>query len=481
MNSIPQFLINEAQNILKKVIFEVFSNKFHILCNDFMSPLSSILVHNDINQILTIIYQKAITEIDEMFANSDYRKNNYFKSIKKPRTIIKLSGQLQFERYYYVDKDKKNGFFFIDKLFNFESSKTYDQCVRAILIDNSINTNVNNTACKSNLLLHYLDSYLIDNFNLSIPRQTIYNWINKWNLPKVEYDFCDDDSKNLYVMVDEKWIHEQIRLNTLTDEEKKKKHYIMGKCFVTFTGAITRNNRTSLLNRHVFLTSCNKPWKAFMDEIYNIYNYENFENIYLLSDSGTWIISGSSELKLFKQNKITLNTCEFHVKQYINRLTKNKEYKEKLIKAIYEDNDKKEFMKIADEIIENASNKDKKTQYKNYILNHWKAILNMKDRIIKSSMEAHISHCVASNFGSRPKGYSRKRIEKYLKLQEYKENVINIMDLYLNSYNNTENSNFIYNKTEVSYSMFEKNTSVVPVKSRNNPLSIILNNIAYNY
>ena len=35
---------------------------------------------------------------------------------------------------------------------------------------------------------------------------------------------------------------------------------------------------------------------------------------------------------------------------------------------------------------------------------------------------------------SRPKVYSRKNIEKYIKLQEYKLNGINIMDLYLKSY-----------------------------------------------
>ena len=62
----------------------------------------------------------------------------------------------------------------------------------------------------------------------------------------------------------------------------------------------------------------------------------------------------------------------------------------------------------------------------------------MKDREIRSSMESHISHYVADYFGSRPKGFSRKRIEKYIKLQEYKANGINIMDLYLQSYNKTK-------------------------------------------
>lgn len=480
MNIITQDLENRAIKIAKETANNIFLNKCSKIIEAIFSPISSITVEIEIRNIMTEIYKEVIAKLDEMYFNSEYRKNNFYASIKKERTIIKLFGELQFTRYYYVDKDKKNGFFFIDKLFNFESYKTYDECVRAILIDNSTNNNVNNTALKSDLLLHNFDKYLLNNFKANIPRQTIYNWLKEWNIPKVNYDFIDTNDNNLYVMVDEKWIHEQIRLATLSDEERKKRHYIMSKCFVTFTGASIKNNRKSLLNRHIFLTSSDNPWKEFTEEIYNIYNYENFKNIYLLSDSGAWILSGANELKMFKENKLILNTCEFHAKQYISRITRNKEKRKALFDAIYEKKDKNEFIKLTDEIIENSNNGEKKEKYKNYILNHWKTILNMKDRIIKSSMEAHISHYVAASFGSRPKGYSRKRIEKYLKLHEYKENGINIMDLYLKSYNNKENSDFVYNKTEVSFSLFEKNSSVIPVKYSGDPISIILNNIAFN-
>lgn len=57
---------------------------------------------------------------------------------------------------------------------------------------------------------------------------------------------------------------------------------------------------------------------------------------------------------------------------------------------------------------------------------------------IGSSMESHISHLIASFFSSRPKGFSTKRIEQYLKLNDYKNNGINIFKLYLQSYNNEE-------------------------------------------
>ena len=103
----------------------------------------------------------------------------------------------------------------------------------------------------------------------------------------------------------------------------------------------------------------------------------------------------------------------------------------------------------------------------------------MKDREIKSSMESHISHCIANHFGSRPKGFSKKRIEKYLKLEEYKQNGINIMKLYLDSYDKTIEDNYTYQKENVSFSIFEKNTSILPNIASNNPVSIVLNKIAY--
>ena len=94
-------------------------------------------------------------------------------------------------------------------------------------------------------------------------------------------------------------------------------------------------------------------------------------------------------------------------------------------------------------------------------------------------MESHISHCIASQFGSRPKGYSRKRIEKYIKLQEYKLNGINIMNLYLKSYN--KNDSYVYNEKEISYSIFEHDNSIIPTKSSSSPISMILNRLAYNF
>lgn len=69
------------------------------------------------------------------------------------------------------------------------------------------------------------------------------------------------------------------------------------------------------------------------------------------------------------------------------------------------------------------------------------------------SIEGHISHYIANIF-SKLKGYSSLNINKYLKLNDFKNNRINLFDLYLKSYNNKEEINI--NQKEIDYSLFKK-------------------------
>ena len=271
-------------------------------------------------------------------------------------------------------------------------------------------------------------------------------------------------------MADEKWIHKQDK------KDNKKKKWIMSKCFVVFAGIKRKNKRCTLTGKHIFITSTSSPYKELMDEICKIYDFEKITTINLLSDAGNWILAGKNELRLYTHNNIIVNTCEFHVKQKINRTTADNELREKLSDSIYKKEDKQLFINIMNEIIESKtkqSRKDKIIEYKNYIIKHWKGIIAMKYSDIKSSMEGHISHCVASKFGSRPKAYSDKYCQIYLKLQEASLNQINILDYYLKSCYLDEN--FIYNEKEIDFSIFDKSTSNLPALYNSGPCSKILN------
>ena len=130
--------------------------------------------------------------------------------------------------------------------------------------------------------------------------------------------------------------------------------------------------------------------------------------------------------------------CEFHFKQAIHHITSDDAERKNLI-DIFSTQKKKDFINAVNTIIENNPNrKDTITKKLNYILNNYSSIKAMLELKIGSSMESHISHLIASFFSSRPKGFSTKRIKQYLKLNDYKNNNINIFKLYMQSYKNTE-------------------------------------------
>ena len=100
----------------------------------------------------------------------------------------------------------------------------------------------------------------------------------------------------------------------------------------------------------------------------------------------------------------------------------------------------------------------------------------MKNSLCKSSMEAHIEHCIASSFSSVPKAYSKNNIETYLKLQEMVLNGISIFNYYLDTYNSDDD--YIFNsEKEVNYSMFEQSTSNVPALYSGTSISKALGSI----
>lgn len=153
-------------------------------------------------------------------------------------------------------------------------------------------------------------------------------WIDKWNIPEIEYESIQTDDDTLYIMIDEKYIHEQLkaiidntsinttknvdtkdnfnikndilgfinRLNNppllLPAPKQKNKHYIMSKAFITFTGIETKNKRRILQNKITFLTTSKNPWDEFIDSISKIYDFKHYKTIKVLSDAGIWITSG---------------------------------------------------------------------------------------------------------------------------------------------------------------------------------------------
>lgn len=256
---------------------------------------------------------------------------------------------------------------------------------------------------------------------------------------------------------------------------------IMSKCMIAFEDVKhISKGRNALINKTVFSTYSSNPWSQFVDILCQKYDFDNIKNIKLIGDGASWINSGIPELKMTPDIKITRLLCEFHFKQAINHITTDKDIRKTLI-DIFKNKPKHIFkskvLEILNEVTE-ASRKDTINKKLNYILNNYKAIKDMMDSPIGSSMEAHISHYIASLFSSRPKGYSLKYIDKYLKINDYKINGINLFNLYLQSYNKDEVVTI--NESELDYSIFEKKSGI-PVLNNGETTGVYKNVYSLDY
>lgn len=489
MNIILQKYRNEAKIFLKEKLSKIISNisnEFidNLFSNDANNKYVKIInsLTNNIRELIKNIILETINFFNDKFINDSFRKGKYHINVRNdPRSInIASIGQLDFNRTYFENVDGTGYFYFIDKLFDFDKYSKYDNITKANAIDLAMKTNqkLAGEILNDNTAVPIDDNYII-------PRQTIHSWIKKWKIPTIKYSSIPLNGDTLYVMADEKWIHEQIKNinNNSIDFEKKKHNFIMSKCFVCFSGIKNIKKRRVLQDRFIFMTSTSSPWSEFMDTISQIYDFEKLDNIVFLSDGGKWLTSGAHDLKLFSNNHLMMCLCEFHAKQKIHRITANEELRKKLVSYL-DNNEKKKFISSMIEIKKNAKDEKrlkKLEEYENYIVNNWKKIQNMYISKCKSSMESHISHYMASYFASRPKAYSTKNIQTLIKLQEAKANGIDIKKLYLKTYNN-KNEKFEVTEKELNFSLFEKScSSNIPVieYGKNNSLFNTLINLLH--
>lgn len=433
--SISQNLKNVLKNKIKILISPILYNTVDIMVDNLLLSNSESLyfsmfstIQSSVRELIKNIIITTFEEIDNNFKNSAERKSRYYiNKSNVSRTLITIVGEISFKRTYYKNKFSNDKFFFIDKAFDLPKYDHYDPIVKGIAIKNATETSQFQSARTTSEMIGELSNFIDDICINNIPRQSIHNWIKEWNIPEI-VPTSVETPKTLYVMADEKYIGAQ-------NIEKD----IMVKCFVAFEDVKQISfGRRALVNRYVFSCYDSKAWPKFMDYIAKRYDFSIIKNIALLGDGGNWIKSGVNELKLDSTNNVKFYLCEFHFKQAIHHITSDEDERKYLI-HIFQQKNKKYFEDAVNQIImHNPKRKELIIKKLNYILNNYSAIKAMLELKIGSSMESHISHLIASFFAARPKGFSTKRIEQYLKLNDYKNNNINIFKLYMSSYKNKE-------------------------------------------
>ena len=415
------FKISEiSEEIVNSLIDNLFNfDNSHIDYFQFINRISEAS-----RKIILATIAETFETIDTVFCDAPSRSEKYYiNKSNVSRTITTIVGDLTFKRTYYISKANPNfRFYFVDLIFGLHKYDHYDSIIKDIAITNVFQSS--------------------------------------------QAQAARDISK------DEKYIGAQ-------DQEND----IMVKCFVTFESIKqVGKNRRALVNRYVFSTTGKNAWSKFMDHIAKRYDFSKIRHIYLLADGGNWIKNGLHELKLYAQNKPQFCLCEFHFKQAINHISSDKDERKKLLE-IFNTKPFEEFKKRIDELIViNPNRKETITNKYNYIKNNKSAIKRMLNLDIGSSMESHISHFIASMFASRPKGFSTKRIDNYLKLNDYFFNNINIFDLYRNSFNNKDVEKVDENIFSNNFTNYNENGNIPILSSgKSSPTYVALKELAHDF
>ena len=196
-------------------LFKEFLNSMttNFSANKYVSNILSI--QNISNNFIMNFIINFINIIDNEYINSEQRKKDYYINKKNvSRTIVTIFGEITFSRTLFINKKTGEYYFFVDEVLGIEKYKTYDPIVRGIAINDSINTNPNNASEYSLFNKFNLLDYVSNKKKINMPRQTIYKWIQDIHIKTINYEPIHN-GKTLYVMADEKWIHQQ---------EKKRKN-----------------------------------------------------------------------------------------------------------------------------------------------------------------------------------------------------------------------------------------------------------------
>lgn len=467
-NKLKEKLISKISNITSELVDEIVDNLQSYNNNKFFNLINSI--QESTMEIIKETIIQTFEEIDTQYKWSDERLKKY--TINKSnvnRTITTIVGDLTFKRTYYISKLDNSYHFYVDEIFDLPKYDHYDPVIKAIAIDKAFSTNQIQAGKDTGEIMTAISKLIsVDRSKFHISRQSINNWIKEWNNPEYVYEQTETP-ENLYVMGDEKYLGCQDLDND-----------IMTKCMVAFEDIKSvGKNRNKLINRTVYSTYSTHPWEEFINVLSQKYDFSKINNIILLGDGGNWIKSGKDELKVESNNIISYRLCKFHFKQAINHITSDDSERKNLLN-IFNNKSKKEFINEVNKIIEKNKNREEIINKKlNYILNNYKAIKDMNNSDVGSSMESHISHCIANLFASRPKGYSSKNIKKYLQINDYKNNNLNILYLYSKTYNDTETRTI--NENDINYSIFDKKGSNIPIidQGKVNGTYTIINALAH--
>ena len=372
-------------------------------------------IQTDISLSTKMVFEKIIAEIkrvdDEYYYRKQYLKDGYhFHAIEK-KTVQFLDGHLTLERRYYYNRYKKQGYYYIDDIYNVERYKRQAECIKEYVYNNVYNMPIRTIAR-----------------NLGLTTTTIYKIISTLGKKEIKEHITPNTSlQTLYLQADEDHNKLQHPLNKVRSMQSRLIMLYENRVKIC-------KGRYALTGKHYFLATSRESHIDFWEHVndYITVKYPNVKKIYFGADGGAWIKRG---LDILPKLKTIYIYDHFHVHKAIKSIFARSESNKAIAYNIIKQGDMTEFAKHYYKHVENHSADDTKYKFKQLktLLSHWKYIrrnFTLKD-YYGTSAEGHISHYLSRHLSSRPKAFAPTRLKHYLKILEYKLN-----DIDYDTYNN---------------------------------------------
>lgn len=338
-----------------------------------------------------------LEHLDQLFFESDFRKQNYFVKQIRSRTIINTIGTINFNRRQYQSKHNGQYYYFIDSILNLVPYKRLSwELITQVLKKVTV------------------DSYQRIADDLSISKGTVYNIIKSLRDKLIVTPLKEKKSVNiLYVQADECYVKLQKK-----QQGKKNNTIILEQITVHEGLQKVCKGRNKLMNRKLYTRAQCESKEDFYDRVNeDILAQYDYQNIYLYGDGANWIKTAADYLGAIYITDL------FHTMQAVCRLTSDIDWRAQLTKAILED--KISVFEVFKEyhLLNTNPSKYRMSNY-NYLINNWSSIQNnfTKRYSVGCSQEGINSHYYASRLTTRPKGFNEASARVIAQLVNIKEN-----------------------------------------------------------
>lgn len=366
------------------------------------------------------------------FYDSIIRNNKHLRKdweIIRRDQVSRLTslGEVTYSRTYFKNKKTGERSYLLDSLMGFSPKERLTEDAVARILEEASDS-----------------SYRKGGINVSISEHTVskaavMDKIHPLKFPKLEAPEEKRSIERLYIDADEDHVSLQY-LEKKGDIKKPRSNTFMPKLVYVYEGVNAEDNRHELINLKCFGGGCQGTkgvealWKEVYEYIAQTYDEDSLKCIYVNGDGAEWIQTGA---KYHSKAKFVLD--KFHMHKYIIGATTHLmdsagDARSELWRAI-NGRHKEQAENVFDKIIAVTTSESKKKAVetsRNYIIGHWRAIMNgvnnRKDNI-HCSAEGHVSHIFSDRLSSRPLGWSVIGADKMSQLRVYKKNKRDMLEL----------------------------------------------------